>query len=63
MKKPFTIYRIIRIDGTYDDARGQNEQEITDEATQKVIADCNSHNHTIENGIEIEDITDCGEAY
>lgn len=62
MNTPFTIYRTIRIDGQYDDTRHEDVNGAVEEAVAKVLNDARSHTHTIEDGIEITDITDCGES-
>ena len=62
MKQPFTIYRIVRIDGQFDTEKHESVDEAITEATQKVINDALSHKQTIDNGIEITDIVDCGES-
>lgn len=61
MKQAFTIYRVIRIDGMYDTNKIDDASQAVQEAVTKVVADANAHNHTIENGIKITGITDCGE--
>ena len=62
MKQPFTIYRVIRIDGQFDPDRIDNAEQLVAETMAKVINDANAHNHTIENSIEITEITDCGDS-
>ena len=55
-----TMYITIRIDYEQD-GRYENEQDAKDYAASKVIGDALCHTHTIENGIEICDIENCGE--
>lgn len=62
MKQPFTIYRVIRIDGQFDTDRQEGAEAAVERAVQKVIEDAMSHSHTIEDGMEVTDITDCGES-
>lgn len=62
MKQPFTIYRVIRIDGQFDTDRQEGAETAVERAVQKVIEDAMSHSHTIEDGVEVTDITDCGES-
>ena len=59
-KKTFTIYRTVRIDGEYDPSRTSLEEAL-DTAVNKVINDARAHTHTIEEGVRICDIEDCGE--
>ena len=60
-KSPFTIYRIIRIDGEFNPERMSTE-EAFDYAITKVVSDAKAHMHTIENGLQITGIQDCGES-
>lgn len=60
-KRLFTVYRVIRIDGRFDTGKTDDVTEAVEAAVRKTIDDALSHRHTIENGIEITDITDCGE--
>lgn len=60
-KKTAVIYRTIRIDYEYDPTR-QSAEEAAEYATSKVVSDAIAHTHTIENGLRITDITDCGES-
>lgn len=61
-KQSFTIYRIIRIDGQFDTSKNDNVDDAVEAAVNKVINDALAHRHTIEDGIEITDVTDCGES-
>ncbi len=61
-KQPFTIYRTIRIDAEYDTDKQTNPEELASEITGMVVSRASAHNHTIEEGIQITDITDCGES-
>lgn len=61
-KQPFTIYRVIRIDGQFDTSKQDDADEAIELAIQKVISDALSHFHTIEDGVEVTDITDCGDS-
>ena len=60
-KPSFSCYRVIRIDGTYDPERMDLEQART-AASEKVVSDALAHIHTVENGLQITDIADCGES-
>ena len=60
-KQPFTVYHTIRIDGEFDTSRHEDATEAVSCAIRQVISDALSHSHTIEEGITISDITDCGE--
>lgn len=55
-----TVYITVRIDYTYDPATTDAAQARA-EAQEKVISDAHSHIHTVENGIRILDIENCGE--
>ena len=61
-KQSFTIYRIIRIDGQFDTSKNDSVDDAVEAAVNKVINDALAHRHTIEDGIEITDVTDCGES-
>ena len=61
MKKLFTIYRTIRIDVEYDTEKLTDPNDAEAIAAQKVISDVQAHMHTIENGVQIVDIYDCGD--
>lgn len=61
-KQPFTIYRVIRIDGQFDTSKQESADGTIELAIQKVINDALSHSHTIEDGVEVTDITDCGDS-
>ena len=61
-KHLFTTFRIIRIDGEADLEKNPDLESAVESAVAKVIADANAHKHTIENGVSITDITDCGES-
>lgn len=63
MKKPFTIYRTIRIDGEFDTRKCDSADEAVEAAVAKILNDARAHRHTIEDGIEVTDITDCGECF
>lgn len=60
-KKPFTIYRTIRIDGEYDTAKVNSANDALETAIAKALNDARSHTYTVEDGVEVSDITDCGE--
>lgn len=60
--QPFTVYRTIRIDGVFDTDKQEDVSKAIEYAIQMVISDALAHNHTIEEGITITDITDCGES-
>lgn len=60
-RQPITIYRVIRIDAQYDPNKLEQKEAI-EHAVQKAVSDALAHKHTIENGIEVTDITDCGES-
>lgn len=62
MKQLFTIYRVIRIDGEFDTDKIDDAEQAVQAGIEKVISDAISHTHTVENGIQITDITDCGES-
>lgn len=61
-KKPqlFTTFRTIKIDGVYT-GNEQDMEKVIEEAVTKVINDARAHMHTIENKIQITEITDQGE--
>lgn len=61
-KQAFTIYRTIRIDGQFDTGRHDGVDDAIEAAVSKVLSDAMAHSHTIEEGIEITDIIDCGAA-
>ena len=58
----FSTYRIIRIDGNFDPNKVNDLDDIIERAVYKVLHDANAHRHTIEDGILITSITDCGES-
>ena len=58
----FSTYRIIRIDGNFDPSKVNDLNDIIERAVYKVLHDANAHRHTIEDGILIASITDCGES-
>ena len=60
--QPFTIYRTIRIDGQFDTSKYDGVDEVVAAAVQKVIDDALAHIHTVEDGVEITDVTDCGDS-
>lgn len=62
MKQFFTIYRVIRIDGEFDTEKIDDAEQAVQASIEKVLSDAMSHTHTVENGIQITDITDCGES-
>ena len=61
--KPFSLYRIIRIDGQYDPA-AVSEQEAGAAALESFLAEARSNAmyNGEQDGMEITDITDCGES-
>ena len=61
-KQMFTVYRIIRIDGQFDTSKNDSVDDAVTTAVDKVINDALAHRHTIEDGVEITDVTDCGES-
>ena len=61
-KESFTVYRTIRIDGQYDTDKKDSVDAAIETAVQKTIHDALSHSHTIEDGVEVTDITDCGDS-
>lgn len=63
MKKQFTAYRVIRIDGTYDTNETDLETAIED-AVEMVIAEAKSNAlyNGEQDGVSVEDVTDCGES-
>lgn len=56
-----SIYRIIRIDAAYDPQK-MTKEEATEAAVSKLVHDASSHMQTIENGLQVTDIEDCGES-
>ena len=54
-----TTYVTIRID--FEDDGRYDENEVAAMAADLVVERANSHNHTIENGITICNIENCGE--
>lgn len=56
-----SIYRVIRIDATFDPQR-MTKESAEETAVSKMINDASAHNHTVENGLQINDIVDCGES-
>lgn len=51
--------RTIRIHITYP--TGMDEREVIEAAVAKVLADARAHTHTVENGVKIDFIEDCGD--
>lgn len=60
--QPFTIYRTIRIDGQFDTSKYDGVDEVVAAAVQKVINKTLARIHTVEDGVEITDVTDCGDS-
>lgn len=60
--QPFTIYRTIRIDGQFDTSKYDGVDEVVAAAVQNVINDTLAHIHTVEDGVEITDVTDYGDS-
>lgn len=60
--QPFTIYRTIRIDGQFNTSKYDGVDEVVAAAVQKVINDALAHIHTVEDGVEITDVTDYGDS-
>lgn len=63
MKKPFTAYRTIRIDGEYDPKQTDSEKAVS-EAVEQVVAEARSNAlyNGENNGVTVTDVTDCGES-
>lgn len=61
-KHTLTIYRTIKIDAEYDTDKQTNPEELASEIASMVVSRASAHNHTIEEGIQITDITNCGES-
>lgn len=61
MKNIISINIVVRIDAEYDTAR-HDARSAAKEAAIKVISDARAHVHTVENGIRIIDIENCGES-
>lgn len=59
--KTETTYISLRIDYTFDPNRtdGDNARQT---AQEKVVSDALAHIHTVENGVQIENIENCGES-
>ena len=60
--QPFTIYRTIRIDGQFDTSKYDGVDELVAAAVQKVIDKTLTRIHTVDDGVEITDVTDCGDS-
>ena len=60
-KKNISIYIVVRIDATYDSNR-MDAEEAKEASAIKVIHDAMAHTGTIEDGLQITDITNCGES-
>lgn len=58
--KLMTIYRTVRIDLEWDPKKTDIDSA-REQAVAKVFSDARAHMHTVENGVLITDITDCGE--
>ena len=58
-----SIYRVIRIDLRYDPSV-KTQEEAADEATEQVMAEARSNAlfNGEQNGVEVTDVTDCGES-
>ena len=59
--KSFSIYRIIRIDGEYDEGM-HDAATAASEAVEHALSEASSnvqYNGTV-NGVKVTDITDCG---
>lgn len=63
MKQTKTIYRVVRIDFEYDDARFNEDQAAT-AATNTAVSNALAYEdeRDNDNGIQITDVTDCGES-
>jgi hypothetical protein len=59
--KLFRTAIVIQIDGTFDPSR-MDEQQAADTAASKVVNDALAHIHTIENGLKVTNIINCGES-
>ena len=59
----FSIYRVVRIDGTYD-ADQKSLNEAADEAISMVIAEAKSNAlyNGEQDGVSVSDVEDCGES-
>lgn len=63
MKAPFTAYRVIRIDGWYDtDTTTPEEAGDTAAAALVTKAVSTAQFEGMKDGVEISDITDCGQS-
>lgn len=64
MKQLFTIYRVIRIDGQFDTDKTESAEDAVAEAMTQVISEAlsNAQYNGEVNGVQITDITDCGES-
>ena len=60
-KIPFRTVIIVQVDGLYDPSR-IDEAAAKEYAATKAINDALSHIHTIEEGLEITEIVNCGES-
>lgn len=58
-RKPFTAYRVIRIDGEYNPAR-HDEAEAAESAVTEIINGANTH--SIVDGVRVTAVADCGES-
>lgn len=54
-----TVYVTVRIDFEHDGR--YDEEEVGGIVADQVIANALSHIHTIENGVQVTNITNCGE--
>ncbi len=63
MKQPITLYRVVRIDASYDPSVTSREAAI-DEAVSQVVAEArsNAQYNGEQDGVEVIDVTDCGES-
>lgn len=61
--KPFTLYRIVRIDGQYDPSV-TDEHNAKEAALESFLAEANSNAlyNGEQDGVRINEITDCGES-
>ena len=57
----FTVYRIVRIDAEYNPEKTSADDAL-ETAVSKVFSDARAHMHTIESGVRITGIADCGES-
>ena len=61
--KEFSIYRVLRIDGQYDESR-HDLRSATAEAVEHALSEAHSnvqYNGEV-NGVTVTDITDCGKS-